>query len=135
MYSLYGSVIGDLLAAKGTVTMASELRPAPVALPTRQRVAAWIALALALIVPLTVVVNASMTLARIPGAGSDIVVGSLYTIFLCFEWPMPIFAIFLAGMVLKDAKGHNTVAWAAVTLSILTFIGVFSALIVIANHQ
>lgn len=115
--------------------MASELRPAPVALPTRQRVAAWIALALALIVPLTVVVNASMTLARIPGAGSDIVVGSLYTIFLCFEWPMPIFAIFLAGMVLKDAKGHNTVAWAAVTLSILTFIGVFSALIVIANHQ
>ncbi len=115
--------------------MASEIQPAPVASPTRQRVAAWIALALALIVPLTVAFNASMTLARIPGAGSDIVVGSLYTIFLCFEWPMPIFAIFLAGMVLRDAKGHNTVAWAAVTLSILTFVGVFSALIVIANNQ
>ena len=48
---------------------------------------------------------------------------------------MPIFATFLAGMVLRDAKGHNTVAWAAVTLSILTFVGVFSALIVIANNQ
>ena len=49
--------------------MASEMHPTPVASPTRQRVAAWIALALALIVPLTVAVNALTTLARIPGAG------------------------------------------------------------------
>jgi hypothetical protein len=58
--------------------MATEMQPTPVASPTRQRVAAWIALALASIVPLTVAVNAIATLARIPGAGSDIVISSLY---------------------------------------------------------
>ena len=115
--------------------MISGMRPAPVASPTRQRVAAWIALALASIVPLTVVGNAIMTLARIPGAGSDIVVGSLYTVFLCFEWPLPIFASFLAGLVLRDAKGHSTVAWAAVTLSVLTVVGLIVTLIIIANNQ
>lgn len=115
--------------------MATEMHPAPVASPTRQRVAAWSALALASIVPLTVAVNAAMTLARIPGAGSDIVVGSLYTVFLCFEWPLPIFATFLAGLVLRDAKGHGTVAWAAVALSVLTVAGVIAALFIIANNQ
>ena len=115
--------------------MASELRPAPVASPTRQRVAAWIALAFALIAPLTVAVNAFATLARIPGAGGDIVISSLYTFFICFEWPLPIFATFLAGLVLRDAKGHNTVAWAAVALSLLTFAGVVAALVIIPNHQ
>ena len=114
--------------------MATEMHPAPVASPARQRVAAWIALALASIVPLTVAINAIMTLARIPGAGSDIVIGSLYTIFFCFEWPLPIFAIFLAGLVLRDARGHSTVAWAAVTLSVLTVVGVIAALIIIANN-
>ena len=115
--------------------MVSEIQPAPVASPRRQRVAAWVALALALIVPLTVAINAIMTLARIPGAGSDIVISSLYTVFLCFEWPLPIFATFLAGMVLRDAKGHSTVAWAAVALSALTVASVIAALIIIANHQ
>ncbi len=115
--------------------MATEMHPAPVASPTRQRVAAWSALALASIVPLTVAVNAFATLARIPGAGRDIVVGSLYTVFLCFEWPLPIFATFLAGLVLRDAKGHSTVAWAAVALSVLTVVGVIAALIIIANNR
>ena len=115
--------------------MATEMQPAPVASTTRQRVAAWIALALASIVPLTVAVNASMTLARIPGAGNDIVVGSLYTVFICFEWPLPIFATFLAGLVLRDAKGHSAVAWAAVALSALTVVGVIASLITIANNQ
>ena len=115
--------------------MATEMQPAPVASPTRQRVAAWIALVLASIVPLTVAVNALATLARIPGAGSDIVISSLYTVFLCFEWPLPIFASFLAGLVLRDARGRSTVAWAAVALSVLTVAGVITAVIIIANNQ
>jgi hypothetical protein len=115
--------------------MATEMHPAPVASPTRQRVAAWVALALASIVPLTVAINAIMTLARIPGAGSDIVVGSLYTVFICFEWPLPIFATFLAGLALRDAKGHSTVAWAAVALSALTVVSVITALIILANNH
>lgn len=115
--------------------MASEMQPAPVASPTRQRIAAWIAVALALIVPLTVAINALATLARIPGAGSDVIVGSLYTVFICFEWPLPIFATFLAGLVLRDARGHSTVAWAAVALSVLTVVGVIAALIIIANNR
>ncbi len=102
--------------------MATEMQPAPVASPTRQRVAAWIALALALIVPLTVAVNALATLARIPGAGSDIVISSLYTVFFCFEWPLPIFATFLAGLVLKDRRGGSRIAWAALMLGILTLL-------------
>ncbi|HKT37351.1 MAG TPA: hypothetical protein VJR48_03210 [Ktedonobacterales bacterium] len=115
--------------------MATEMQPAPVASPTRQRVAAWIALALALIVPLTVAINALTTLARIPGAGSDVIVGSLYTVFICFEWPLPIFATFLAGLVLRDARGHSTVAWAAVALSVLTVVGVIASLVIIANNR
>jgi hypothetical protein len=115
--------------------MASEMQPAPVASPTRQRVAAWIALVLALIVPLTVAANAFATLARIPGAGSDVIVGSLYTVFICFEWPLPIFATFLAGLVLRDAKGHSTVACAAVALSMLTVAGVIASLVIIANNR
>lgn len=115
--------------------MASEMQPAPVASPTRQRIAAWIAVALALIVPLTVAINALTTLARIPGAGSDVIVGSLYTVFICFEWPLPIFATFLAGLVLRDARGHSTVAWAAVALSVLTVVGVIASLVIIANNR
>ncbi|HEX5548386.1 MAG TPA: hypothetical protein VFX24_13325 [Ktedonobacterales bacterium] len=115
--------------------MATEMQPAPVASPTRQRVAAWIALALASIVPLTVTVNAAMTLARIPGAGSDIVIGSLYTVFICFEWPLPIFATFLAGLVLRDSRGASRIAWAAIALSALTVAGVVAALFIIANNQ
>lgn len=115
--------------------MASEMQPAPVASPTRQRIAAWIAVALALIVPLTVAINALATLARIPGAGSDVIVGSLYTVFICFEWPLPIFATFLAGLVLRDARGHSTVAWAAVALSVLTVVGVIASLVIIANNR
>jgi len=102
--------------------MATEMHPAPVASPARQRVAAWIALALASIVPLTVAINAIMTLARIPGAGSDIVIGSLYTIFFCFEWPLPIFATFLAGLVLRDSRGGSRIAWIAFLLGILTLL-------------
>ena len=102
--------------------MASGMQPAPVASPTRQRVAAWIALALALIVPLTVAVNAIATLARIPGAGSDIVISSLYTVFFCFEWPLPIFATFLAGLVLRDSRGGSRIAWTALILGILTLL-------------
>ena len=113
--------------------MASETYPAQS--PTRQRVAAWIALALASIVPLTVAVNAFATLARIPGAGSDIVISSLYTVFLCFEWPMPIFATFLAGLVLKDSRGGSRIAWAAVALCALTVVGLIAALIIIANNH
>jgi hypothetical protein len=115
--------------------MASEMQPAPVVSPTRQRIAAWIAVAFALIVPLTVAINALATLARIPGAGSDVIVGSLYTVFICFEWPLPIFATFLAGLVLRDAKGHSMVAWAAVALSVLTVVGVIASLIIIANNR
>ncbi|HEY7341993.1 MAG TPA: hypothetical protein VH591_14020 [Ktedonobacterales bacterium] len=115
--------------------MATEMQPAPVASPTRQRVAAWIALALALIVPLTVAINALATVARIPGAGSDIVISSLYTVFICFEWPLPIFATFLAALVLRDARGHSTVAWAAVALSALTVVGTIAAFIIITNNQ
>lgn len=103
--------------------------------PQRQRVAAWVALALALIVPLIVAINAVMTLARIPGAGSDIVVGSLYTIFTCFVWPLPIIAIFLATLVLRDARGRNRVAWAAVALSLLTGVVVIATAIVLTNRQ
>ncbi len=101
----------------------------------RQRMAAWIAHALALIVPLTVAVNALATLARVPGAGSDIVVGSLYTIFICFEWPLPIVAAFLASLVLRDAQARNRVAWVAVTLSILTVAGVVTTLIILSNSH
>ncbi len=118
--------------------MTSEMYPAPVASPRRQRVAAWIALALALIVPLTVAVNAIMTLARIPGAGSDIVVGSIYTVFFCFEWPLPIFATFLAGLVLRDSSGGSRIAWIAFLLGILTLlvmVGVVAFLAFFAHGQ
>lgn len=112
--------------------MATEMQPAPVASPTRQRVAAWIALALALIVPLTVAINATMTLASIPGAGSDIVIGSLYTVFICFEWPMPIFATFLAGLVLRDSRGGSRIAWTAFLLGILTLLTLLGVVVFLA---
>lgn len=112
--------------------MATEMQPAPVASPTRQRVAAWIALALASIVPLTVAINALMTLARIPGAGSDIVIGSLYTVFLFFEWPLPIFAAFLAGLVLRDSRGGSRIAWAALMLGILTLLAMVGVVVFLA---
>lgn len=100
--------------------------------PQRQRVAAWVALALALIVPLIVAINAVMTLARIPGAGSDIVVGSLYTIFTCFVWPLPIIAIFLATLVLRDARGRNRVAWGAIILGALSLLAIVAVIIFLA---
>ena len=109
--------------------MASELQPAPVASPTRQRIAAWIAEALALIVPLTVAANAFATLARIPGAGSDVIVGSLYTVFICFEWPLPIFATFLAGLVLRDSRGGSRIAWTAFLLGILTLLALLGVVV------
>ncbi|HKW19879.1 MAG TPA: hypothetical protein VJO13_00785 [Ktedonobacterales bacterium] len=107
--------------------MASETYPAQS--PTRQRVAAWIALALASIVPLTVAVNAFATLARIPGAGSDIVISSLYTVFFCFEWPLPIFATFLAGLVLRDSRGGSRIAWTAFLLGILTLLALLGVVV------
>lgn len=113
--------------------MATERYPAQS--PQRQRVAAWVALGLALIAPLIVAINAVMTLARIPGSGSDIVAGSLYTIFICFVWPLPIIAIFLATLVLRDARGHNRVAWAAVALSLLNIVVVIAAAIILTNRR
>lgn len=107
--------------------MAAERYPAQSS--RRQRIAAWIALALALIVPLTVAINAIATLARIPGAGSDIVVGSLYTFFICFEWPLPIVATYLAVLVLMDARGGNRVAWAAIVISALSLLALIGAII------
>lgn len=127
------SVSGMPDLEKGVVTMATERYPTQS--PQRQRVAARVALALALIVPLIVAINAVMTLARIPGAGSDIVVGSLYTILTCFVWPLPIIAIFLATLVLRDARGRNRVAWAAVALSLLTGVVVIATAIVLTNRQ
>lgn len=112
--------------------MVSEMQPALVASPRRQRVAAWIALALALIVPLTVAVNAFATVARIPGAGSDIVVGSLYIVFFCFEWPLPIFATFLAGLVLRDSRGASRIAWTALMLGILTLLALAGVVVFLA---
>jgi hypothetical protein len=76
-----------------------------------------------------------MTLARVPGAGSNIVISSLYTVFLCFEWPLPIFGAFLAGLVLRDSRGASRIAWAAVALVVLTVAGVIAALIIIANNH
>jgi hypothetical protein len=110
--------------------MASETYPAQS--PTRQRVAAWIALALALIVPLTVAINAIATLASIPGAGSDIVISSIYTVFFCFEWPMPIFATFLAGLVLRDSRGASRIAWTAFLLGILTLLAMVGVVVFLA---
>jgi hypothetical protein len=134
VFRLPGSSVNSMPdTAKGAITMAAERYPAQPL--RRQRVAAWVALALALIVPLMVAINAVMTLARIPGAGSDIVVGSLYTIFICFVWPLPIIAIFLATLVLRDARGRNRVAWAAVALSLLTVVVVIAAAVILTNRQ
>ena len=106
--------------------MASEIQPAPVASPTRQRVAAWIALALALVFPLMVVYNAMTILTWQSRNGEPLEFASVYSGFAymlgigCyFLWPLPIVAIFLAGMVLNDSKGRNRVAWAAVILGAL----------------
>ncbi len=62
--------------------MASETHPTPVASPTRQRVSAWIALALSLIFPLTVVVNVGVTLAWQRQNGEPLVLESVASGFL-----------------------------------------------------
>ncbi len=115
--------------------MATEMHPAPVASPTRQRVAAWVALALALIYPLYVVYSALTILMWQSRNGEPLTFASFSSglmfmvgIGCCFVWLLPIGAIFLAGLVLNDSKGRNRVAWAAVVLSVLSLLTIVGAI-------
>ena len=127
--------------------MATEMQqPAPVASLRRQRVAAWIALALALIFPLTVVFNLGVTVAWQRQNGEPLVLESVASGFLylmgigCYiVTPLAIVATFLASMVLTDSRGRNRVAWAAVILGALSLLTVGAVIavgvIMTSNHQ
>ena len=100
--------------------------------PQRQRVAAWVALALALVYPLTVAFYAFMIVSRDLSGGGSIVVESLYNVLTYFEWPLPIIAIFLATLVLSDARRHNRVAWGAIILGALSLLAIVAVIIFLA---
>ena len=112
---------------KGAITIASKQYPTQS--PQHQRVAAWVALALALVYPLIVAWNTFTLLSQHLNAGENVVVESLYNGLLYIIWPLPIIAIFLATLVLSDARGRNRVAWAAIILGALSLLTI---LIVIA---
>lgn len=112
--------------------MASDMQHAPVASPTRQRVAAWIALGLSLIFPLIVAFNAIVIQTQNLSNGGSIVVESLYSAFTYFVWPLPIIAIFLASLVLRDAKRRNKIAWAAIILGVLSILAIAGVIIFLA---
>jgi hypothetical protein len=115
--------------------MASKQYPAQS--PQHQRVAAWVALALALVYPLIVAWNTFTLLSQHLNAGENVVVESLYNGLLYIIWPLPIIAIFLATLVLSDARGRNRVAWAAIilgALSLLTIIIVIAVAFVTNLH-
>lgn len=112
--------------------MASPMQPLSTPSATRQRVAAWIAFALALIYPLTVAFNATIIVTQNLSAGGNVVIESLYTILTYFEWPLPIIAIFLASLTLRDARRHNAVAWAAIYLGAASLLAIVGVVIVLA---
>ncbi|HEX5440376.1 MAG TPA: hypothetical protein VFW76_05800, partial [Ktedonobacterales bacterium] len=109
-----------------------EMQPTPVASPTRQRVAAWIALALALVHPLVVVLYAIMIVIKGYTNPMTIVVGSLYNVLTYFIWPLPIIAIFLAILALRDARGANRAARAAIILGALSLLAIAGVIIFLA---
>lgn len=108
------------------------LQTNPVQSLARQRVAAWIAFALALVYPLTSAYYADTLLLIGRADVVTIVFYSLYNLLTFFEWPLPIVAIFLASLVLRDARGRNRVAWAAVILGALSILVIAGTLIVLA---
>lgn len=118
--------------------VASQMHPTPAQPDTRQRVGAWIAFVLALIYPLTVAFYAVTIQTRNLSGEGNIVVESLYNVLTYFEWPLPIFAIFLASLVLSGKRGPRRIAWAAVilgALSLLAIAGVIVALAFFAHGQ
>ena len=110
----------------------------PAQSPQHQRVAAWIALVLALVYPLIVAWNVFTLLSRPLNAGENVIIESLYNgLLFIIIWPLPIIAIFLATLVLRDARGRNRVAWAAVilgVLSLLTIVVVFAVVFITNLH-
>ncbi|HET8906780.1 MAG TPA: hypothetical protein VFN11_07435 [Ktedonobacterales bacterium] len=112
--------------------MASPMQHAPTRPARRQRVAAWIAFALALIYPLTVAFNATVIVTRNLSADGNIVIESLYTALTYFEWPLPIIAIFVASLTLRDARRHNAIAWAAIYLGAASLLAIAGVVIVLA---
>ncbi len=111
--------------------MASKRYPAQS--PQHQRVAAWIALALALVYPLIVAWNAITLLPQHLGAGENVVAESLYNgLMFMIIWPLPIIAIFLATLVLSDARRRNRIAWGAVILGALSLLAIVAVIIFLA---
>lgn len=104
----------------------------PVQSPRRQHVAAWVALALALIHPLTVVLYAIMIVIKGYTHPMTLVVSSLYNALTYFIWPLPIIAIFLATLVLSDARRRNRIAWGAVILGTLSLLAIVAVIIFLA---
>jgi hypothetical protein len=125
--------------------MAAEMPHPPVASRRRQRVAAWIALTLALVYPLTVVFNAITILTwRMSTGGAfapdSLVAGFMYLVGFAWyiEWPLPIVAVYLASLVLRDSRWRNRVAWSAMilgALSLLVMAGLITTYIISANSQ
>ena len=112
--------------------MVSELRPALVASHTRQRVAVWIALALALVYPLTVAWIAFTLPGQELSDGGILVIllQSVYDGVICFVWPLPIIATYLATLVLMDARSGARIAWVAIVISAFSLLAIASAIIV-----
>ncbi|HEU4783605.1 MAG TPA: hypothetical protein VFS83_09720 [Ktedonobacterales bacterium] len=112
--------------------MTSGMQSAPVASPTRQRVAAWSALALALIHPLA---TAGIAL-TLPGQELRdggilaVLLQSVYGGVICFVWPLPIIAAYLATLVLMDARSDARIAWAAIVISAISLLAIATAVIV-----
>jgi len=86
----------------------------------RQRVAAWIALALSILYPLNVVFTAIFIQIHPVPKGVNGMLLSLYTPFICIEYPLSIVATFLAVLVLREGRGNNRVAWIALTIGLLS---------------
>ncbi|HEX5440141.1 MAG TPA: hypothetical protein VFW76_04610 [Ktedonobacterales bacterium] len=109
--------------------MAMERYPARS--PQRQRVAAWIAFALALVYPVTVawIAFTLPSLELSDGGVLVILFQSIYGSLVCFVWPLPIIATYLAILVLMDAGGGNKIAWTAIVISALSLLAIASVVI------
>ena len=109
--------------------MATERYPAQS--PQRQRIAGWVALVLALVYPLTLAWIAFTLPTRELSDGGVLIMlfQSIYGGLVCFVWPLPIVATYLAILVLMDAQGNAKVAWAAIVISALSLLAIASAII------
>ncbi len=97
--------------------------------PQRQRVAAWVALALSLFYPLNVVFTAIFIQIHPMDNNVNGMLLALYTPFICIEYPLSIVATFLAVLALRESRGNNWVAWNALTIGLLSITSATLAII------